>query len=121
MAKTAVKMAALGGGGKSGTETVTSTSQEITINTGLSSISKFMLHGTNSGYTVQTGIFYTSDDASNFIGIGTQNSQSGVCWQSTFQSSAAGKAVVIKSISGGTVKVITPSSLSLNTLYWMAE
>ena len=104
-----------GGGtkGASGTLSVSTASELKTIDTGLSSISKFMLYmtSTKSGYeALNEAIYYNSEIPNKFYGVacyrvnstGTQNYYD-------FKTTAESMFPAIKSINGGVIEIFNPS------------
>lgn len=122
-----IAMGAGGGGtkGASGTLATSAASETKTIDTGLSSISKFMLHGvsTNSSYQPeQIAICYDASIPNKYYGVGSYNGNVGKVGQYDFRSSAQTILPTIKSVSGGTVEIITASGANWTTMdcRWVA-
>lgn len=124
------RMIAMGSGssgtkGATGKLSVSTTSDTKTINTELSSISKFILYGvsTNSSYQPEhIAILYDSSVQNKYYGVGSYNGNVGKVGLYDFSSSAQTILPTIKSVSGGTVEIITTSGGNWATMdwYWVA-
>lgn len=114
------EMMAMGSGGGSGGNAVymddtqftvpTTTSTEFTIDTGLSSISRFVFFGkftddTNSRQVVVYDARYSNKYATNYLTLHGAGGGSSYSWGSLGNANAYG----IKDIQGGRVTLITPS------------
>lgn len=101
------------------------TNTEYTIDTGLTSIKEFWLHGysTNSSYeyTMQLATYYTADDAGYFQ-IVSKYGSNGESNRYAIGQSSLGRGYSIKSIVGGVVTIISPSVIAwtTNNLNWSA-
>lgn len=123
--KAQVNFDSLGGGGsyKEGTEdNTTSASQTVTINTGLSSISKFFLtsDGIDSGDTYE--IYYTSDNSSYYFSamMRTSTMYGGIA---AIGNAPAVQAWKVTSINNGVVTLASPSNDShgkQTNISWLA-
>ena len=126
MAKAQINFAELGGGGKSGTKTTSTASTTYTINTGLSSVSKFAMW---SSKTISGGdigsycawdassptVFQSAVGASNAVGASVKDIALG---GSSLSGTNAQRLMVVNSVSGGTVEVKTPSLDTWADLTW---
>jgi hypothetical protein len=121
----------VGSGGSSGASgTVTDTvgnAQTVTINTGLSSISKFALrclgHSTNKYHSA---VFWSSDDSSNYEGQSTYGEGtsgiSGVYGKKALNSNVTAWVPTLVSVSGGTVTLKTGANnaAAIKSGWWVA-
>ena len=114
-----------GGGGKSGSVTLTA-GQELQIPTGLSNIKRFILYCANYTYNqlVFDEAFFDFDIVQNMYGTSAHNGENGgyATAKSIGTSSGNERLITIKSVSGGTVTVVAPSNSNfVGTFYWFAE
>lgn len=114
-----------GGGGniKSGTtEATTTASQEITINTGLSQINKFVWFAKKTTASNLDMVVYDRNvGASNFTYASAGRYQGE--YNVAFKTSGNTYTTVMKSVSGGTVTLIASSNVNykVDAGYWYAE
>lgn len=117
----------LGGGCKSGTvNNTTAASQTVTINTGLSSITKFTLVATPSLSSYSDYRFVlTHDGGNNYYNSAVIYTNGCYGQRGSVGSEANIRAWKLESISGGTVVVKSPSSDSnygaCKDIHWYAE
>ena len=105
---------------KGGNVTTSGLSTDVTINTGLSAINGFIAWGISSlsyASSLQETIFYGSGMGSTFYYC-SHYSSAGDAGIATFQTGSTGmtRALGIKSISGGTVKLITSRTTNWDAL-----
>lgn len=109
-----------GGDATHGEETLT-TSAVIDIDTGLSEVNRFEMF-TDASYS--TNVFYDKTvNASKYIGLYVQKGGStGACAEYNLDAGDNIRIPIIKSITGGTVKIQAPSnSVFMGTAYWYAS
>ena len=103
-----------------GEETLTA-SAVIDIDTGLSEVSRFEMF-TDASYS--TNVFFDKTvNASKYIGLWAQKgSSSGACAEYNLDAGDSLRIPIIKSITGGVVKIQAPSnSVFIGTAYWYAS
>lgn len=102
-----------GANGATGTETVSTASELKTINTGLPSISKFMLFmtSTKSGYTnISESVFYDADVPDKYRALASYNGTSGIQGQFALGAANNGCAPIVKAApTGGTIEIYNAS------------
>ena len=105
------KMECAGGGGANGatgTETVSTASQLVTINTGLPSISKFMLYmvSTKSGYTnINEAVYYDADIPDKFYAVANYAGSNGTQGQFNVGTANSFTPSLKTAPTGGTIEV----------------
>ena len=117
-----------GSGGAGGTLTdITGNSQTVTINTGLSFVSKFALRcESNAGGSYHAAVFWTSDNSTKYQGYavyGTGTSGiSGVYGEKDINTQLAIWCPIVVSVSGGTVTLKTGANnnSSIKNGWWVA-
>ncbi len=117
------------GGGttvKRGTLTTSAVNTDYTINTGLSDITEFWLHGTHpDDIKMQHFVYYTEDDSTNYqtcTHLMPENNVGG-SGKSAIGTALNRRCFTLKSINGGTVTITTPTvnaSFATANLNWTA-
>lgn len=114
-----------GGGGNiksDTTEATTTANQEITINTGLSQINKFVWMAKKTTGSYLDIVVYDRDVDSSKFSYATAGRNQGE-YNVAFKTSGNAYTTVMKSVSGGTVTLIASTNVNyrVDAGYWYAE